>query len=984
MRFRCWIAVLIVLLLLPWPSAEATVRADASAPVLTTGEALNLLRTSAGLPETTYADRLADWSALPPGGDRIAADAENAEPDDTGYLASGLSRPTEPGEDAVYRVEIASGGRYFLSIDYLTVDRNLTANTVSLQVDGAPPFDEAESLELPSLWRDETKDFLPDRYGNETIPRTLAVNRWRTLSLRLPQDPSPDPLALYLAEGAHEIRFRNAANRLVFGRLALEGAAVLPDYDDYRAGLGGQPLGTGVLTLSAVDYSEKNSSYINATAIPNPDLEPFREGMRRLNALDEEGFSFPGQEVSFRVRVPATARYRLSVQYATSKEDAPVYRSLLVDGRIPFREAGTIAFEPTRGAFRTLPFDDADGTPYEILLEEGERTLTLRVTAGPAAAAARSLSACLDHIAWFSQQIRRITGKEVDPNRTWRLTTYFPDTGRYLEAYAVLMQDAFDGLSAQWPGGRQSAGLSDLGQALKKLRSLSEKPDELPLRLDALQAGGGAVAELLGTQNERLLDQPMALNALYLHGAEGPPPTRKSLFLHLRERIRDFLSTFTRNVAGVANREEGRLSVWVNRPVQQVDLIQKLTDARFAADTGNATAVDFSHLANEGRLILAKASGTSPDLVIGLSGWIPYELSIRGAGYDLARFPDFWAFASRFPPGAFVPLVIGDGVYAIPEGLDFQALFYRKDILDSIGLQVPDTWDDVLEMLPELQRNGLAFYHQMAVNSAYKWFNVTYVDIAQFGCRLYSEDGTRLNLSSPEGLAALDFQTRLFTTYSMPEQVASFYQSFRRGTIPIGIGNFYTYVQLKAAAPEIAGRWGIAPLPGQIDADGEVVRWTPGLSTTAFLFEDARDPDTAWTFMKWWLSADIQSEFGYRLQSIFGPTYMWLPANLEAVETMPVETADRAVIREQLTWIAEPVKTPATYMVERGLSDIWNSVVFDGVSVRVAVDRMQIEADRELRRKLEEFGYIRDGVVVRPYRLPTVEGIEAKMVRHGD
>ena len=40
------------------------------------------------------------------------------------------------------------------------------------------------------------------------------------------------------------------------------------------------------------------------------------------------------------------------------------------------------------------------------------------------------------------------------------------------------------------------------------------------------------------------------------------------------------------------------------------------------------------------------------------------------------------------------------------------------------------------------------------------------------------------------------------------------------GTMPIGIGNFTTYMQLMTSAPELYGRWSIAPVPGTRQADG--------------------------------------------------------------------------------------------------------------------------------------------------------------------
>jgi NAD-dependent dihydropyrimidine dehydrogenase PreA subunit len=64
--------------------------------------------------------------------------------------------------------------------------------------------------------------------------------------------------------------------------------------------------------------------------------------------------------------------------------------------------------------------------------------------------------------------------------------------------------------------------------------------------------------------------------------------------------------------------------------------------------------------------------------------------------------------------------------------------------------------------------------------------------------------------------------TEMFTIYGAKRTVADFYNSFRYNTTPIGIGNFSTYLQLKVAAPELEGLWGIAMVPGTKQSDGTV------------------------------------------------------------------------------------------------------------------------------------------------------------------
>ena len=85
------------------------------------------------------------------------------------------------------------------------------------------------------------------------------------------------------------------------------------------------------------------------------------------------------------------------------------------------------------------------------------------------------------------------------------------------------------------------------------------------------------------------------------------------------------------------------------------------------------------------------------------------------------------------------------------------------------------------------------------------------------------------------------------------------------------------------------------------------------------------------------------------------------------------------MILQQWQWLQEPVRLPGSYMQERELSNIWNRIVFDGVNPRVAIDRSVVIINREINRKMEEFGYLDEGRRVREFKIPTIESVTAWM-----
>jgi ABC-type glycerol-3-phosphate transport system substrate-binding protein len=345
----------------------------------------------------------------------------------------------------------------------------------------------------------------------------------------------------------------------------------------------------------------------------------------------------------------------------------------------------------------------------------------------------------------------------------------------------------------------------------------------------------------------------------------------------------------------------------------------------------------------------------------------------------LRKFDDFDSFIRIYSPGSFLSYIVNDSAYAIPETQDFWVTFYRKDILDSLGIPIPDTWNDVIEILPELQRYGMNFNTPLSGGAGGKGFLATAPYIFNYGASLYSEDGFSTGLESDQAIKAMKFMAESFTIYGMPLETASFYDSFRYGDLPLGVSNFTDYIKLMTAAPELNGLWGISPYPATVLEDGTKLRYATGSAQAAILFADSEMPEESWQFMKWWMSTETQVDFQQQLILNYGMDYLWNSANLEAFQYSAIPEEHRAVILEQWKWLQEPAKAPGSYMLEREISNAWNRIVFDGVNPRIAIDESIIIVNREITRKMEEFGYIQNGVRVKEYKIPTIETVKGWM-----
>jgi ABC-type glycerol-3-phosphate transport system substrate-binding protein len=127
--------------------------------------------------------------------------------------------------------------------------------------------------------------------------------------------------------------------------------------------------------------------------------------------------------------------------------------------------------------------------------------------------------------------------------------------------------------------------------------------------------------------------------------------------------------------------------------------------------------------------------------------------------------------------------------------------------------------------------------------------------------------------------------------------------------------------------------------------------------------------EEGWELIKWWNSAETQMNYVKNIKMSLGERYMVIPANKEALRQSVWDDEIKNVILEMEEYSMTPAVTPGSYIVEREISQIWNKVVIDKMPVRQAISESVPRINRELKRKLDEFGYINpDGTS--SYRVP--------------
>lgn len=875
-----------------------------------------------------------------------------------------------PGDQLGFDLNVPAAGDYILSFD-IAAPRDSIRPEGQLRVNGEFMVENLRRFVFPVFYRGVDGGFPRDRYGNEALIAQERSVRWSNAAVRDGEFSQPYPVRLSLPAGEQHFEFTLSAGSLYMGSIYLTAFAPYPAYTDYRAAIAAPESSGFLLSFEAEQPAYKNDTAVRPVNNRDLTVTPYDTYCLLLNTLGGESWVDSGSAVYYEFSAPAGGLYALTLRaLQDTRSNFTVFRRVTLNGDVPFAELNAVPFGYSAG-WQDVTLGGE--SPYLIYLHEGPNVLGIEATNSPYLPAIETIRQALVDINTLALEINRLTGNQRDQFKEWDVANYIPD----IEARLNGIADALTADKATLEAVDQSGASPELltyQMAIDNLHFLASDPNQIPNYMSRFSEGTGSAAQQLGSLLPLLQDQPLALDRIVVHSADLRPETPAvALTTSLGEDVLRFVHSFEPDPYTSIGAETNELEVWVNRSRQYVDLMQLMADSTFTPQTG--IQVKFSIMPDESKLVLANAAGIQPDVALGVSTHIPYELAIRNALFDLRTFPDFDSFISIYSPGALLGYIIDQSVYAVPETQDFWVTYYRHDILESLGLPVPDTWNEVIEILPELQRYGMNYSTPLSSGTGQRGYLFTAPYLFNYGAQLYSGDGFATGLGSDEAVAAVRFMADSFTIYGMPLTTSSFFDSFRYGTLPIGISNSETYIKLRTAAPELDGLWNIALYPATVLDDGARNRWATGSAQTGVIFRETDQPDAAWEFLKWWMSTETQSEFQERLLLSYGPAYLWFSANVEAFANLPIPEAHRSVILEQWQWLQEPVRLPGSYMQERELSNVWNRIVFDGANPRAAIDRAITIINREIARKMEEFGYLDEGVRVRDFHIPTIDTV---------
>lgn len=893
--------------------------------------------------------------------------------DDLDY---GLVLKPKSGEKLTLKVNLEAEGLYHLGLDYFYQSSFTKGPKIAVLINGSYLFNELSELELEVSWKTITRTINNryNRYGDELLPLSEPILTWHKAYLEDPTSSYKEPYYLLFNKGENEVEITFLDDDITIGNLYLGSIEPVCSYQEYFDLTKGKVIkGDQHIIIEAERYQEKNDIEVKASYYKGVKMNPNNYKTTVLNMLDGQSMSRGGTKVSYEFTVNETGYYQLALKYKQNALNGlAVAKNIYLDGEIPFSEMqGYLFFSTNNWVNHFLGNEE----PYYFFLTTGKHQLTIESTSTHVTKIIDDLYQVMDQINGLGLIIKSITGNSNNSQIDWNIIKYLPDLSKNLNNLANILDDAYDKINRFNPTSKRASEVSGLQIASSQLKRLAKSPNKVQNRLGELCDGGGSAYQLIGTAIGTLKAQPLDIDYFVFYGTNySLTNPNGNIFSRLWYGLKSFLFSFFDRRYQTTYQEDDVLKIWVAQSSLYCNILQNMIDEKFTKETN--IKVQLHILPSSQNIVLNNATGTNPDLVLAIDSWIPYTYALRGMLEDLRTYDGFDEISSKIYASNYTPLIYDTGVYGIPETQGMSLMFYRTDIFDYLGLNPPDTWHDVIKILPTLQSYQMNFYHPLGHESAYKGFGQTSSFFYMMGSEIYHPKGYITNLNQEKSIEAIQFMTNLFTIYNLPQQVGSFFEHFRSGSLPIGLASIDFYLQLKYASLELAGQWDVLPIPGHYNlTTNEVERFTTTYGKCSIMFKSSKKKLDAWKFLKWYHQTSVQTEYLYQIKMALGEKYLIVPANIDSLASSVWDDKIKTQIIEQAKWSRIPAIIPGSYIIEREISNIWNQVVIDKLNPRVAVNQSIAKINRELARKFEEFGYLKDNVEVKPYLVPTKDNI---------
>ncbi|MBE5877057.1 MAG: extracellular solute-binding protein [Lachnospiraceae bacterium] len=879
---------------------------------------------------------------------------------------------TDSDSSVTWKVNVPQAGFYNFYMEYMTVKSRGVAVERSIYINGELPFEAANSITLQRMWVDAT-DVRVDNQGNEIRATQVETFEWQKAFAKDDRGYVAEPYQFYCEEGENTVTLVGVNEPLALKSVWLKAVQEVPNYEEYRNSFSNSgATAEGLTYLSVVqgeDASVRSDSSLYAKYDrSSPSTQPCDVMRTVLNYTGGDAWKASGQWIRWDIEVPEDGFYKIAVKGRQNYARGSLSnRKLLLDGELPFEEAGNVSFAYAND-WENKVLADAKGNAYEFYLTKGTHTLTLEAALGDVGAVLGELEDSIFRLNQIYRTVLVYIGASPDKYRDYNIDKVYPEVIEAMELESKRLYKIVDDMVAVT--GQKADKIATAQTLAQQLERFVDRPDKISVEFVTFKDNITA----LGTASLSMGETKLDVDYITIAGVDAEIPEDKSSFMAKAiHEVKSFLASFIVDYDAVGDvydaDEEEVITVWVVTGRDQGTILKTMIDDTFTPNTGIKVNVE---IVNANALMSAVVAGRGPNVVLSVGANQPVDFALRNAVEDLSQFEDIDEVLKAYTPSSYEQYKLEEHIYAIPETQNFNVMFYRKDILEQLGLEVPQTWQELIEMLPTIQGNNMSVgiptaagssgaTNATAVATANSDLSMYFTLLYQYGGDMYNEAGTETMVDSEAGIEAFEDYLKYFTDYGIPT-IYDFVSRFRSGEMPIGIINYTTFNTLVVSAPEIRGLWEFTLIPGteRMNENGETYidrsDFITGSATMMIKTEDEKLKNEAWEFMKWWADADTQVLFGREIEALLGSSARYATANIEAFEQLAWSAEDIEVLKEQWNQTFGIREVPGGYYTGRHITNAIRKVINEKTDPRETMIDYAITIDEEIEKKRIEFG----------------------------
>ncbi|MEG4074593.1 ABC transporter substrate-binding protein [Microcoleus sp. Pol14C2] len=303
-----------------------------------------------------------------------------------------------------------------------------------------------------------------------------------------------------------------------------------------------------------------------------------------------------------------------------------------------------------------------------------------------------------------------------------------------------------------------------------------------------------------------------------------------------------------------------------------------------------------------------------------LLGESPYDI----INMDIVWVPKFAAagwvsdLTDRIPPEQLSKFIQGNveggryrgKLYRIPHASDAGMLYYRKDILEQAKIPAPKTFEEMVKISQNLQKQGKATWGYLWQGKQYEGVSAMFVEVLSgFGGFWANPQTFEVGLDKPEAIKAVEFLKNTIASGISPPGVTTYGEEETRLLFQNGKALFlrnwpYVWKLANAGGSNVRGKIAIEPMLSSTGKTGGscLGGWGWGIAKTS------KHPEQAWKAIQYLTSEETQRKF--ILETGLIPSYKSLFTNKEIVAKYPhypqlLKVVERPALRPPLAQYAQ-------------------------------------------------------------------------------